>query len=229
MKLPSWACLWAVSGELWQRPILQTPHDGGEETEERSTSAGTERRGSREQQRRGEAEERVDKSGGAALLLLLSTEDQPVFLQRPSSDAEKWRLPWHLWASRNLISGEERYVLHVNSSTAANAEASLKQQPRAEWVFLIPFCFGIILHWEQWPYVSSAAFEDCLVLFWVLVSPFVLHIYQAWTNPLHLQTWHFVILQSLHSQQLIKSAVAIKQMSQLTWKITAFKKKWKRR
>lgn len=41
---------------------------------------------------------------------------------RPSSDAEKRGLFWHLWASRNLISGEERRVLHVNSPSAANVE-----------------------------------------------------------------------------------------------------------
>lgn len=100
------------------------------------------------------AEERVDKSGEAARLL-------SVYQLKTSrcSSAEKWRLPWHLWAARNLICHgmicPPCELLHCCQHIIITQTAT----KRSGWFWSgTIICVWIILTWEERPYISSAAF-----------------------------------------------------------------------
>lgn len=74
--------------------------------------------------------------------------------RRQSSDAEERGVPRHWRASRNVICGEERYVLHVNLHrcqhviiTHAADAPERSELRRMTWHFLkiVCFCFGFLL------------------------------------------------------------------------------------
>lgn len=72
-------------------------------------------------------------------------------------------------------------------------------------------CFWIILL-----YISSAASQN--FLFFLSSVVFCFQSFSAWTDPSHSQTWLFLTLCYLHSEQLTGSTVVIKQ------KVRAFRR-----